>query len=106
MLIMPPGHSRAIRARRRISTRERWVIWAVVGVLAAVCAGIVLGIVTSSPKSSNGCVHATIAGPLGAEAINQCGAEAKALCSSVSTRGFSAQAIDTIRAECRKAGLS
>jgi hypothetical protein len=105
MLIMPPGHSRTIRARRPISARERLVIFAVLGVLVAVGIGIGIGIATSSPTSSNGCVHATIAGPVGAETIDQCGAEAKALCSSLSTRGFSAQAVETLTAECRKAGL-
>ena len=104
MLIMPPGHARAVRTPRRISPRERWVIRAVLGLVLVAAVGIAVAILTSGPKSRAGCVDITIPGPVGAQEIKQCGAAARLFCQSGGT-GFTAQAARVIDADCRKAGL-
>jgi hypothetical protein len=105
MLIMPTGHGRAVRAGRRFSVRERWVIRVVLAIVLAGVVGVAVALITAGPKSGNGCIYATIAGPVGAEQIHQCGAAARSLCQSATSSGFTADAARAIEAECRKAGL-
>jgi hypothetical protein len=106
VLILPPDHQRQTRPLRRLSERERWLarIMAVVTVAAVVA--VVVSLATSSPSSGNGCVHAIFPGPVGAEQVNQCGAGARSLCATLgSSTGYGHEALRTITAECRKAGL-
>ena len=78
-------------------------VLAAVGVLAVVLA---VAIATAGTSSGHGCIRATIAGPVGAEEIDQCGGQARATCASVATPGtFPVQAVRVIERECRKAGL-
>ena len=78
----------------------------VLGAVAALAVVLAVAIGTAGTSSAHGCIHATIAGPLGAEEVNQCGAEARSTCLTARTSGaFTSQAASVIEQQCRKAGL-
>jgi hypothetical protein len=105
-LILPPGHAQAIRARRQLSRRERWMIGGVLATVAAVVIALAISFGTAGRASGNGCIYATIPGILGAVQVNECGVAARSTCSSVLAPGaYPPGAARTIAAECRKAGL-
>jgi hypothetical protein len=106
VLILPPGHAEAVRVRRRLPTRERWLIGGVLGAVAVVAVVLAVSLGTAGPSSANGCVHATVAGPVGAVQINQCGAAAQSICATVYAPGaYPPTGVRTLADECRKAGL-
>jgi hypothetical protein len=106
VLILPPDHQRQTRPLRRLSERERWLVRIMGVVTVAVVIAVVVSLATSNPSSGNGCVHAIFPGPVGAEQVNQCGAGARSLCVTLrSSTGYGPEALRTITAECRKAGL-
>jgi hypothetical protein len=106
MLILPPGHAEAVRVRRRLSQRERWMIGGVLATVAAVVIVLAISLGTAARTSANGCIYATIPGVVGAVQVNECGAAAKSTCSSVFAPGaYAPGAGRTIAAECRKARL-
>ena len=103
---MPPGHAESLALRRRLSRREKWMVGGVLGAIAVVALALVISLGSASPSSSRGCIYATVAGPVGAQQIHECGADARSLCQSVNTPGaFTAQAAPVLAAACRKAGL-
>jgi hypothetical protein len=105
-VVLPLGHGKAIRSARSLSRRERRLITAVLGGVAALVVVLVVAIGTAGKSSGHGCIHATIAGPVGAEEIDQCGSQARATCLSVAVPGtFTVQAAQAIGKQCRKAGL-
>jgi len=107
MLIIPSGHAEATRIRWPTSTREKWMIGGVLAVVAAIGILLVISFVASGPNSKSGCIYATIPAATGAEQIHQCGATARSTCATVGTPGaYTAQAAQTLTAECRKAGLT
>jgi hypothetical protein len=107
MLIMPPGHAKAIGARRRFSTREKWMIGAVVGAVAAILVAVVIAFATGGRTSAHGCIYATVPGATGAGDISQCGPAAADTCASVRKPGaFTRQAAQVVAEQCRKAGLA
>jgi hypothetical protein len=82
------------------------MIGGVLGLLAALATGLIIALVTPGPTSGRGCIYATVPGPIGAQYIYECGANARAFCHDVATHGsFSAQASAVLIPECRKAGL-
>lgn len=106
MLILPPGHAKAVLTRRPLTVRERRLAGAVLATVVALVAVIVISLSASGGTSSNGCIFATIPAPTGAQEIHECGASARATCATSQAVGaFTAQAAQTIAAECRKAGL-
>lgn len=89
-----------------LSSRERWLIRGVLGVVAALAVVLVVAIMSGGRSSSDGCINATFAGPVGAQEIDQCGSQARATCQTVRAPGsFAPQAARVIVRECRKAGL-
>ncbi len=80
------------------------MIGGVLGVVAAVAIGLVIALALPGPKSSRGCIYLTVAGPVGAQYIYQCGAAARATCSTAANPGAN-QGGAALIAECRKAGL-
>jgi hypothetical protein len=106
VLILPPGHADAIAARRRLSSREKWMVGGVLGAVAVIAAVLVISFASSGRSSKAGCIYATIPAATGAQQVSQCGAAARSTCSAAQTPGaFTAQAAKVIAAECRKAGL-
>lgn len=106
MLILPPGHADAIATRRRLSSREKWMVGGVLGVVVVLAVVLVVSLSSGGPSSTNGCIYATIPGDVGAQQIHQCGTQARDTCSLAEVRGaYTEQAAATIAAECRKAGL-
>jgi len=106
MLIIPPGHAETLRARRRLSKREIWMISGVLATVVVLALVLVISFATSAPSSKSGCIYATIPAATGAQQVSQCGAAARSTCTTVLTPGaFTAQAAETLASECRKAGL-
>jgi hypothetical protein len=106
VLILPPGHAQAVGVRRRLSTREKRLVGGVLGVLAVLIAALVISFSAGGPTSAHGCIYVTIPAATGAEQINQCGAAARSICSSVGTPGaFAKEAARSVATECRRAGL-
>jgi hypothetical protein len=99
-MVMPPDHA----VLRRLSKREKWMVGGVLGVVAAIAVVLVISFASSAPNSGNGCIYATVPGPVGAQQINECGASARATCQSVHA-AYAPQAAQTIATACRKAGL-
>lgn len=105
-MVIPPGRGGAGAARRGLSGRERWLIRGVLGVVLALAVVLVVAIASAGRSSAGGCIYATIPGPVGAQEVNQCGAQARATCQTALAPGtFTSQAARVIARECRKAGL-
>jgi hypothetical protein len=105
-MVLPPGHAQAIRSRHVLSQREKWMIGAVLATVAAVVIALIISLGTAGKSSANGCIYATIPGPVGAAQVDQCGAAARSTCATVFAPGaYAPGAARTIAAECRKAGL-
>lgn len=103
---LPLGHGQEVAARRGLSRREKWLVRGVVSAVAVLAVVLAVALGTSGSSSAHGCIHATIPGPVGAEEVSQCGAQARATCQSAAAPGmFTAQAARVIEQECRKAGL-
>lgn len=106
MLILPPGHQEAVRAKRTWSPREKWMVRVMAGTVAAVVVAVVIALATSGPSSSRGCIYATIPADTGAQQISECGTAARTTCSTVYMPGaFTSLAAPVVAAECRKARL-
>jgi hypothetical protein len=89
-----------------MSTREKWMIGGVLGVVVALAVVLVISFASSGPSSKSGCIYATIPAATGAQQVNECGAAARSTCATARTPGaFTAQAAQAIAVECRKAGL-
>jgi hypothetical protein len=107
VLILPPGHAQEISSRRSLSAREKWMVGGVLAMVAAVILILLISIGSTGKTSAHGCIYATIPGAVGAQEVNECGADARATCQSVGTPGaFTAQAARAIAVQCRKAGLA
>ncbi|MBV8988023.1 MAG: hypothetical protein JO372_05615 [Solirubrobacterales bacterium] len=105
-MILPPGHAQAVQARRRLTSREKWILSGVLGTVAAVLAAVVIALASSGHTSGNGCVYVTYAGIIGAQQLDACGASARTVCRDLGTsRGFTGPAVPQVAAACRKAGL-
>jgi hypothetical protein len=103
---LPLGHAQQVAARRSLSQREKWLVRGVVAAVAVLAAVLAVALGTAGSSSAHGCIHATIPGPVGAQEVNQCGADARATCQSAAAPGtFTAQSARVIEQACRKAGL-
>ncbi len=103
---LPPDHQRRTGPGAGLSSRERRLV-RIVGALAAVLiVATIVSLAASGGSSGHGCVHATFAGPVGAEQVNDCGDAARQLCATLGASGYQGDARTTIAAECRKAGLT
>ena len=82
------------------------MIRSVLGVMAVIVVALVISLATAGTSSGHGCIHATIPGAVGAEEINQCGAQARATCQGAEQPGaFTPASAAVVASECRKAGL-
>jgi hypothetical protein len=106
VLILPPGHARTIRAPRRFSRREKWILTTVAASVVAVIVAIVISIGTGGGSTPSGCVDVKFSTTIGAGEIYQCGGKARTLCASASAGGgISSVERPAVIAACRKAGL-
>jgi hypothetical protein len=106
VLILPPGHAKAVSAHRRLSAREKWMVGGVLGAVLALALVLVISLSSGGPASARGCIYATIPADTGAQQINQCDGQARDTCHFVHAPGaFTQQAAGVLAAECRKAGL-
>ena len=105
-MVMPPGNAQAVGIRRALSGRERWMVRAVVGLVLVLAVLLAVSLATGGKSSANGCIYATIPGPVGAQEVNQCGSRARETCRSAAAPGaYTPQAAQVIEQQCRKAGL-
>jgi hypothetical protein len=106
VLILPPGHAQGIGAPRRFTVREKWIVGAVLAVVAALAVVVAISIGSSGRRTANGCVDVTFPIAIGGQEIYECGTRAQSLCTSVGTSGgLSAVEDRAIAVQCRKAGL-
>jgi hypothetical protein len=105
VLIMPPAEQRAA-GPGRLSKRERRLLAGVGALTIALVVAVAISFAARAPATGRGCLHATYAGPVGAEEISRCGAAARELCATLmAPGGFSGDAQRTIAGECRKLRL-
>jgi hypothetical protein len=106
VLILPPGHGQTVASRRGLSKREKWMVGGVLATVVVIALVLVVALGTAGKSSARGCIYATIPGAVGAQEIDQCGAEARDTCQSAANpSSFTPQAARVVEAECRKAGL-
>jgi hypothetical protein len=106
MLILPPGHAQAVGQRRALRPRERWMVRAVAGVLAAIVVAVVISVATSEKQPGRGCVNVNLAYSTGGAHISRCGAAARSLCQGVGRAGgITGVPAQTVATACRRAGL-
>jgi hypothetical protein len=106
VLILPPGHAQAARARRSFSVREKWILGGVGAVAVALMVAVVVSLTTGGHSTGNGCVDVTFQSSLGAQEFYKCGSAARSLCSSVGAPGgLTGVAGQAAATECRKIGL-
>ncbi|MHB8657954.1 MAG: hypothetical protein ACYC91_08360 [Solirubrobacteraceae bacterium] len=103
MLILPPGHAQAVRARRQLAPREKWMIGAVLGVTAALVLAAVFSFAAGRRHTGHGCVYIdNIAAFTGGQEIYDCGQVARQLCQSVGAPGgFRGEAGRSVATQCR-----
>lgn len=99
------GHYQRVNTPlRRLSKRERNVVLA--GTLVTI--GVILALILatagdSRPQPAAGCISAVVAGRVGGEPVNGCGAEAKAICAR--SANYDNPRARTISAKCDEAGV-
>lgn len=107
MLIMPPGHASAVRDRRALRPREKWLIGGGLAAVAALVVAVVIAVFAGGGASGHGCITVGLAYSTGGDQISRCGEAAKALCAGVGhPGGITGAPARSVAAECRRAGLS
>jgi hypothetical protein len=105
-MILPPSHAETITQRRSLTSRERWMIRGVLGLLAVGAVLLVISLATAGHKSARGCVSVGLAYSTGGAQVYRCGDSARQLCRSVNQPGgTTGGAARSLAIECRKAGL-
>jgi hypothetical protein len=105
-MALPPGHAQALATPRQLSRREKRLIGGVLGIVAVIVVVLVISFATAGQTSAHGCIHATIPGAVGAQQIDQCGAQARDTCQTANEPGsFAPASARVVAAACRKAGL-
>jgi hypothetical protein len=105
-MILPPGHWQTVSHPRQARPREKWIIGAVLGLVAAGVVALTISLVSTGRVSHNGCIDVTAAAATGGTELYRCGAEARALCSTPAVSGgINTALLRALPAECRKAGL-
>jgi hypothetical protein len=104
---LPSGHRQPIAAPRRLTAREKRLIGGVLALVAALVVALAVSLGTGGRTSARGCIHVTIPGAVGAQEIDQCGAQARDTCATALRPGsFTSASARVVAAECRKAGLA
>jgi hypothetical protein len=107
VLILPPGHGKAVATMRPLNLRERWILRGVGGLVAVLVVVVVLAVVSAGHSTGGGCIDVTVPYSIGGQEFYKCGAAARSMCGQVGQPGgFSGRAGDAVATECRKAGLS
>lgn len=91
---------------RRLTTRERNVVLAGVAVTLVALAALLLataGDDRPTAASGSGCIETYVAGRVGGEPVNGCGAKAEAICAHAAQ--FDDPRANKILAECHDAGV-
>ena len=93
----------AERTSRPLSSRQRWIVAAV---LAAVIGGSIWAVLGSNaaPVSSAGCVSVVVPSSTGGGVLERCGAAARSWCASELARPDAIAA--RVEAQCRLAGIA
>ncbi|HSO98003.1 MAG TPA: hypothetical protein VLP43_03555 [Solirubrobacteraceae bacterium] len=107
MLILPPGHAeQQVRTLRPLGGGERRLMRIMALITAALTVVVVIALVTGGHSTSRGCVNVNLPYSTGGSNFYGCGARARDLCATVGRPGtFTGPVVNTVAAECRKAGL-
>jgi hypothetical protein len=108
MLILPPGHGRAVSEAARPEGARRGPLPALTAValliLAAGMLALVLG--TVGERLRDGCLSVSFASATGAGTLSACGARARAECSALGTPGgYTGEPGRLIAQDCRSLHL-
>jgi hypothetical protein len=106
VLILPPGHAKALRARGRLSVREKWILGSVLAAVAAIIVAVVISLATAEHRTGGGCVDVKFPITIGGAELYQCGTQARSLCAGANATPWASSVADRAVAEqCRKAGI-
>jgi hypothetical protein len=90
---------------RKLTSRERNAAFAVLAVTVVALLAVVLATAGDrNPATPQGCIHARVAGIVGAQNIDACGAQAAARCAHAAR--YDDPRSNTIVAECERQGVS
>ncbi len=92
---------------RRLTQREKWMVRAVAGAVAAIIVAVVaVSLATPGHSSGHGCIYVTVPAATGAQELNRCGLQARSICATAENpKAFTQQAAQTVTVACRRAGL-
>jgi hypothetical protein len=89
---------------RKLTPRERNVVIAGTLITVGVILALILATASDSrPAPAAGCVSAVVAGRVGGEPVNGCGADAKAICAR--SANYDNPRARTINGKCDEAGI-
>lgn len=92
--------------RRALGTGEKWLLGAVLGMLAVGAVVLVISLATAGQSTGHGCVDVKLPGATGTTEFYRCGKAAKELCASASGRRGIDAINRAIAGQCRKAGIA
>ncbi len=102
MLILPPGHARAIASPRVMGGRERWFVRVAVAATALLVAAVIVSLSVGSSSPRKGCLDVTFASSMGAGEVRGCGAAARRVCADVgTTQGYTGELGRELADRCR-----
>jgi hypothetical protein len=78
---MPSDHARAVREHTPLSRRQRRL--ALLASTAVVALTAVVILLTTGGRPQLGCINTYLPGAMGAEALHECGAEARQTCATL-----------------------
>ena len=107
MLILPPREWHEAPAQRQVTRRERWILGAVLALVAVLAVTVVVSFTSKQRTSKNGCIDVSAATVIGGSELYRCGTAARELCTAPNGPS-AADNISFRRAladACKKAGL-
>ncbi|WP_249012080.1 hypothetical protein [Conexibacter sp. DBS9H8] len=78
---MPPDHARAVREHRPLSRAQRRL--ALIATTAVIALTTVVILLTTGGPPQLGCINTYLPGAMGAEALHECGSEARQTCATL-----------------------
>jgi hypothetical protein len=106
MLILPPGHGKAISSPRQIRGRERWFVLMAGLATAALVVVAIVSIAGGGTSQTKGCLNVTFASSTGAQQVIGCGARARADCAAIGVPGgYSGVVGRELAEQCHAMGL-
>jgi hypothetical protein len=91
--------------RRPLAMGEKWLLGAVLGLLAVGVVVLVISLAAGGRSTGHGCVDVKLPGATGTTEFYRCGRAARDLCASTQGRRGVGSINQAIAAQCRKARI-